>query len=135
MILFKPRLDVSFEKIVPDKHGRCLVAEVTVDGKKIVYMNIYAPNEPKHRAQFFREISNSYLKMYANENIVLAGDTNCAINSMDKRGGRPVDETQEAFVEFQSFWKHTALLMHGVLRIHNLMALHGVTHQWKYSVD
>ena len=105
MILFKPRLDVSFEKIVPDKHGRYLVAEVTVDGKKIVYMNIYAPNEPKHRAQFFTVISNSYLKMYANENIVLAGDTNCAINSMDKRGGKPVDETQEAVVEFQSLLK------------------------------
>ena len=73
-ILFKPRLDVSFEKIIPDKHRRYSIAEVTVDGKKIVYMNIYAPNEPKHRAQFFSEISNSYLKMYANENIVLAGE-------------------------------------------------------------
>ena len=48
MILFKPRLDVSFEKIIPDKHGRYLVAEVTVDGNKIVCMNIYAPNEPKY---------------------------------------------------------------------------------------
>ena len=64
----------------PDKNGRFLVAEVTVDGKKVVCINIYAPNEPKYRAQFFREISNSFLKMYANENIVLAGDTNCAIN-------------------------------------------------------
>ena len=31
MILFKPRLDVSFEKIISDKHGRFLIAEVTVD--------------------------------------------------------------------------------------------------------
>lgn len=109
MILFKPRLDVSFEKIVPDKHGRYLIAEVTVDGEKIVYVNIYAPSEPKNRAQFFREISNSYLKTYANENIVLAGDTNCAINCMDKRGGKPVDETQEAVVEFLIFVENTQL--------------------------
>ena len=105
MVLFKPRLDVSFEKIIPDKHGRYLVTEATVDGKKIVCMNIYAPNEPKYSAQFFWKISNSYVKMYANENIVLAGDTNCAINSMDKRGGKPVDEMQEAVVEFQSLLK------------------------------
>ena len=48
--------------------------------------------------------------MYANENIVLAGDTNCAINSMDKRGGKPVDETQEAVVEFQSLLKTHSLI-------------------------
>ena len=45
MILFKPRLDISFEKIISDKHGRFLIAEVTVDGEKSVFVNIYAPNE------------------------------------------------------------------------------------------
>ena len=47
MILFKPRLDVSFEKNISDKHGRFLIAEVTVDGEKSVFVNIYAPNEQK----------------------------------------------------------------------------------------
>ena len=63
MILFKPRLDVSFEKNIPDNHGRYLIAEVTVDGKKIVYMEYLRSKRTKHRAQFFREIYNSYLKM------------------------------------------------------------------------
>ena len=98
------------KKIIPEKHGRYLIAEVTVDGKKMVYMNIYAPNEPKHRAQFFREISNSYLKMYPNENIVLADETDCAMNTMDKRGGKPVDEMQQAVVELQFFMKTHSLI-------------------------
>ena len=50
MILFKPRLDVSFEKIFCDKHGKFLIAEVTVDGEKSVFVNIYAPNEQKHQS-------------------------------------------------------------------------------------
>ena len=51
-----------------------------------------------------------YKKTYANENIVLAGDTNCAISCMDKCGGKPVDETQEAVVEFQSLLKTHSLI-------------------------
>ena len=36
MILFKPRLDVDFEKITADNFGRCILAETIIDGTKIV---------------------------------------------------------------------------------------------------
>ena len=69
MILFKPRLNVHLEKTIADKHGRFIIAESVMDGKKFVFMNIYAPNESTRHVQFLREISNSHLKKYANDNI------------------------------------------------------------------
>ena len=36
MILFKPRLDVDFEKITADNFGRCILAETIIDGTKMV---------------------------------------------------------------------------------------------------
>ena len=45
MILFKLRLDVDFEKITADNFGRCISSETIIDGTKIVFVNIYAPND------------------------------------------------------------------------------------------
>lgn len=45
MILFKPRLDVDFEKITAENFGRCIFAETILDGTKIVLVNIYALND------------------------------------------------------------------------------------------
>ena len=83
---------VHLEKTIADKHGRFVIAETVIDGKKFVFMNIYAPNEPTRHVQFLREISNSHLKKYANDNIILGGDINCVISSIDKRGGRPANK-------------------------------------------
>ena len=44
-ILFKPKLDVNIEQIISDKNGRYILAEVLVDGKKFVFLNIDAPND------------------------------------------------------------------------------------------
>ena len=41
MILFKPRLDVE-KKITTDNFGRCILAEIVIDGTTIVLVNMYA---------------------------------------------------------------------------------------------
>ena len=78
MIMFKPRLDVTIENIISDKNDGYIVAEATLGETKIVFWNIYAPNDTTLQVHFLRDLSQSIINQYANERIVLAGDFNCA---------------------------------------------------------
>ena len=91
MIMFKPRLDVTIENIIADKNGRYIVADATLGETKIVFLNIYAPNDTTLQVHFLRDLSQSIINQYANERIVLGGDFNCALNDLDKRGGRSLE--------------------------------------------
>ena len=61
MILFKPRLDVNFEKIIADNYGRCILAETIIDGTKVVLVNVYAPNDATQQVVFLRDLSKEFL--------------------------------------------------------------------------
>ena len=110
MILFKPRLDVNFEKIIADNHGRCILAEIIIDGTKIVLVNVYAPNDATQQVVFLRDLSKEFLSPYANDNLVLGGDLNCTISTLDKKGGRPIHEKKASLDELQSLIKTHNLL-------------------------
>ena len=88
MILFKPRLNVTIEKTIADKNGRFILTESVIDGTKLFWLNIYAPNDQVQQVQFFRELSTAVLNQVVNENVILGGDFNCALSDIDKRGGR-----------------------------------------------
>ena len=85
MILFKPRLDVDFQKINADNSGRCILAETIIDGTKVVLVNIYAPNDTTQQVVFLGDVSKEFLIPYANDNFVLGGDFNCTISSSEKK--------------------------------------------------
>ena len=91
MIMFKPRLDVTIENIISDKNGRYIVAEATLGETKLVFLNIYAQNDTTLQVHFLRDLSQSIISQYANERIVLGGDFNCALNDLDKHGGRSLE--------------------------------------------
>ena len=87
MVLFKPNLYVTTNKTLADKNGRYILAETSIDETNIVFVNIYAPNDPSQQILFLRDLSSSkcsVLSAYANENLVLGGDFNCVMNAMDK---------------------------------------------------
>ena len=110
MILFKPRLDVDLEKIAADNFGRRVLAETIIDGTKIVLVNIYAPNDATQQVVFLRDVSKEFLIPYANDNLVLGGDFNRTISTLDKNGGRPVDSKKASLNELQSLIKTHNLL-------------------------
>ena len=66
MILFKPKINVSIEKVVRDKNGRYVSSEVYLDDDKFVFVNIYAPNDQTQQVHFLRDLSHSVLNSYAN---------------------------------------------------------------------
>lgn len=78
IIMFKPRLDVTIDNIIADKNSRYIVVEATLDETKIVFLNIYAPNDTALHVHFLRDLSQSIINQYANERVVLGGDFNCA---------------------------------------------------------
>lgn len=102
MVLFKPNLNVTINKTLADKNGRYILAETAIDETNIVFVNIYAPNDPSQQILFLRDLSSSVLSSYANENLVLGGNFNCVMNSMDKKGGRPFVSKNAAVTEFES---------------------------------
>ena len=131
MILFKPRLDVDIGKITADNFGRCIVAETIIDGSKMALVNIYAPNDPTQQVVFLRDVSKEFLIPYAKDNLVLGGDFNCTISTLDKKGGIPIDNKKASLNKLQSLinLKHTIYLIPGVSRIQINLALHERTRQ------
>ena len=46
MILINPKLDCKIEKVIADKDGRYIIADIFFNQTRIVLVNIYAPNDP-----------------------------------------------------------------------------------------
>ena len=69
MVLFKPNLNVTFKKALADKNGRYILAETSIDETNVVFVNIYAPNDPSQQILFLRDLSSSVLSAYANETL------------------------------------------------------------------
>ena len=89
MILVNPNLELKVEKCITDKNGRYILLDLIVDESHIILLNIYAPNDINQQVTFFRSLQN-LLAEFAQENIVVAGDFNCALMEMDKKGGNSI---------------------------------------------
>ena len=121
MVLIKLNLNVTINKTLADKNGRYILAETSIDETNIVFMNIYAPNDPSQQILFLRDLSSSVLSAYANENLVLGGDFNCVMNAMVKKGGMPFDSKNAALTEFEStIWVHSFADVWRIVNLYNI---------------
>ena len=134
MILFKPRFDVTTEKIVNDSNGRYILSEVLLDGERFVFLNIYSPNDQAQQIQFLKNLSSSVLNSYANENVVLGGDLNYVMHEIDKRRGRPIIHKKSVIQEIILYWALKTLWIHGTINILTCIILPGAIHRWGFSV-
>lgn len=70
------------KKIFADEDGRCIAVEINYQNKKILIINIYAPNGAKK--EFFEEL-NKKISSHNFEHIILAGDFNGTVsNELDR---------------------------------------------------
>ena len=67
-------------------HQQKYASRLIIDESHIILLNIYAPNDINQQVTFFRSLQN-LLAEFAQENIVVAGDFNCTLTEMDKKGG------------------------------------------------
>ena len=79
-------MDFKVEKCIPDKQGRFIILKVVIDGKALVLVNIYAPNDVAQQTAFFNKLGKQ-LEEFTQDTIIFGGDFNCALTSQDKKGG------------------------------------------------
>ena len=70
-ILVNPNLDFKVEKCIQDTNGRFLILDLLIDELHLILVE-------------------NQLEDFAQENIIIAGDFNCAQSENDKKGGNPV---------------------------------------------
>ena len=82
MTLVNPNLDVKVEKCIPDTNGRHLILDLLIDELHLILVNIYAPSDASQQVTYFKELENQ-LEDFSQENIIIAGDFNCALSEND----------------------------------------------------
>ena len=77
MVLFNNNFEYEVGRVFRDTDGNYIILEVTIQGKKIILVNIYGPNDDK--PQFYKEIKQKILTL-ENEQVILCGDWNLVLD-------------------------------------------------------
>lgn len=97
IILFRPCLDVNILSTTIDTTGRYIITRVEIQGENFVLANIYAPNKPHEKGNFFEKILNVFetMDVTLTERLIIGGDWNCIqdINRDKKGGNKNITET------------------------------------------
>ena len=94
----------------------------------MILVNIYAPNDANQQVTFFKELENQ-LEDFAQENMIIAADFNCALSENDKKGGNPVWKKSIVFKEVQHLANLYNLQTFGAIAIRTTTASLGETNR------
>ena len=103
-ILFNPKLDVRIKNIIADKNGRYILLEASLYDSTFLLCNIYSPNDNNSQKIFFSKL-NDTLREYADMQIILGGDFNCALAPLDKTGGTSIERKKAVISEIKNLCK------------------------------
>ena len=78
-----------------------------------LFIRLAGSNDANQQVTVFKELENQ-LEDFAQENIIIAGDFNCALSENDKKGGNPV-------------WKKSIVIK----EVQHLANLHNLTDIWR----
>ena len=83
-ILIKNKLDFEITKKITDSNGRLILKKANIRNVPYVLANIYAPNNKCVAVDFFEKMHSVLISenISANDNIILAGDFNAALNPL-----------------------------------------------------
>ena len=84
MILIKPSFDIEIKWSIQDKQGRCIILEAKVYESNFIFVNIHTPNDCTHQTIFYKSLQERP-KEFSNENLIIGGDFNCVLSSLDKK--------------------------------------------------
>ena len=90
-ILINPSLSLKspIEKSSKDQEGKIVSINLTLETVIISLCNVYAPNDSQQQQAFLHNL-NEYLMHNTNiENLIIGGDWNVTLQSLDKKGGTP----------------------------------------------
>lgn len=77
--MFKPHLDVKFDKVATDAVGRVIAIDCTVFSYAFRCISVYAPDGPSERKMFF---NSKFILPYVHTSLPIAmGGDNCIFES------------------------------------------------------
>ena len=88
-ILLNPSLNCIVKNIHKDQIGRIISIDLNFNAKNLSFCNVYAPNDLRKQQDFIHSL-NTYLMSNTDvENLIIGGDWNISLYSIDKKGGNP----------------------------------------------
>ena len=110
-ILFSSKKKLEVIKLMTKDDGRVLFMNVNIDDENFSLINVYAPNNVKHRGEFLKSINHWILEHNVNDHrLILGGDFNCCDSQKDK--STPLKDSCVYFSRFKEFlnvcdsWRH-----------------------------
>lgn len=100
MILINPNFNIQIQRTIHDKSGRFLILKASIEESDVVFVNVYAPNDNASQITFYK-ILQDRLKEFSDDNLIIAGDFNCPLSPLDKRGGKTVFKKNNVRNEIQ----------------------------------
>ena len=84
-ILMNPSLNCAFDNLQKDQTGRIASVDLSLSGRKFSLCNIYAPTV-KRKQEFLHDLSAYLMSNTDTERIIVGGDWNITLQSIDKKG-------------------------------------------------
>ena len=97
-ILINRKVNHTIDEEIIDPNGRYLILNVTINDKKYILFNYYAPtkDKPHEQVQHLENIM-ALVNNYSDENVILGGDFNVCLNpEIDKIGGKTEKQSDYA---------------------------------------
>ena len=105
MILVNPRCKLEVIKSCKDKNGKFIILDTKLDNQHLVLVNIYAPNDTSQQIMFFQEL-NKTLKNYADNNLIIGGNLNCALTPKDRKSVKQATNKHMVIKEIRNLCSH-----------------------------
>ena len=92
-ILQRPNSLFSFKCLSTDPNGRFVIAKIKLGDEDFFLASVYAPCDSQQQSLFIQNLCTDIVSKSNTSRIIIAGDWNTTLRSIDKRGGRPWQET------------------------------------------
>ena len=93
-VLIKPNSPLHVEIVELDVNGRFIILCLKTPGEiNLNVVNVYAPTDPREQIDFINSFSKKIISLTNTSSVIIAGDWNATLNSLDKQGGLTWKET------------------------------------------
>ena len=82
----------SLKYLLIDPNGRFVIAKIKLGNQERFLTSVYAPCDSQHQTFFSQNLCTNIVSKANTSKIIIAGDWNTALYSIDKHGGRPWHE-------------------------------------------
>ena len=86
-ILMNPSLNCDFDNLQKDQNGRIVSVDLSLSGSKFSLCNIYVRNDQRKQQEFLHDFSAYLMSNTDTERLIVGGDWNITLQSIDKKGG------------------------------------------------